>query len=170
MSATATPHHGFEAAYVDLFVLAKRAAQRVLGNAAAAEDIAAETLARTLVAWSRVERYAEPFVVRVASNLALDEVRRRKPRLDPVPVEGAPQDEVVHRLALVAALGRLSHRQRQVLVLRYVVGLDEREVAEVLRINPGTVKVHVHRGLSSLRRRFGVVPEEVAADAAVLAP
>jgi RNA polymerase sigma factor (sigma-70 family) len=167
--AAAAPSPGFEAEYLELFVLAKRAAHRVVANAAGAEDIAAETLARTLVAWHKVERYAQPFVIRVATNLALDEVRRRKPRLDPVPQAGAPQDDVVHRLALVAALGRLSHRQRQVLVLRYVVGLDEREVAEVLRIDPGTVKVHVHRGLISLRRRFGVVPQEVA-DAVVVVP
>jgi RNA polymerase sigma factor (sigma-70 family) len=151
----------FEAEYVGLFVLAQRAATRVVGDAGVAEEIAAETLARALMSWARIRTYCQPFVIRVATNLALDTVRRRKPRLDPVPQPGTPQDEVVVRLALVAALGRLSHRQRQVLVLRYVIGLDEREVADVLHINPGTVKTHLRRGLESLRRRFGVVPEEV---------
>jgi hypothetical protein len=70
-------------------VLAKRAACKVVGNDATAEDIAAETLARALVAWHRVEGYAAPFVMRVATNLALDEVRRRKPRFDPVPQAGS---------------------------------------------------------------------------------
>jgi RNA polymerase sigma factor (sigma-70 family) len=157
----ATSQRDFEAEYVGLFVLAQRAAVRVAGDAGLAEEIAAETLARTFVKWSRVQSYCQAFVVRVATNLALDTVRRRKPRIDPVPPPGTPEDDVVVRLALVAALGRLSHRQRQVLVLRYVVGLDEREVADVLQINPGTVKTHMRRGIEALRRRFGVVPEEV---------
>jgi RNA polymerase sigma factor (sigma-70 family) len=157
----ATSERNFEAEYVDLFVLAQRAATRVVGDSGVAEEIAAETMARTLVKWARVQSYCQSFVVRVATNLALDSVRRRKPRLDAVPPAGTPEDELVARLALVAALGRLSHRQRQVLVLRYVVGLDEREIADALQINPGTVKTHVRRGLQALRRRFGVVPEEV---------
>jgi RNA polymerase sigma factor (sigma-70 family) len=157
----ATIEREFEAEYVGLFVLAQRAAARVVGDASVAEEIAAETLARALVKWARVQSYCQPFVIRVATNLALDTVRRRTPRLDPVAPPDAPEDGVLIRLALVAALGRLSHRQRQVLVLRYVIGLDEREVADVLQINPGTVKTHVRRGLQALRRRFGVVPEEV---------
>jgi RNA polymerase sigma factor (sigma-70 family) len=163
--------HGFESEYVGLFVLAQRSAQRIVGSVDQAEDLAAETLARTLAAWSRVHTYAEPFVVRVATNLALDEVRKRKRRwnLDQLPAPqsvSSPQEDVVPRLVLIAALGRLSARQRQVVVLRYVVGLNEQEVADVLRIDPGTVKVHVRRGLASLRRRYGVVPEEVTNAAA----
>jgi RNA polymerase sigma factor (sigma-70 family) len=162
--------HGFEAEYVGLFVLAQRAAQRVVGSVDQAEDLAAETLARTLASWSRVHSYAEPFVIRVATNLALDEVRKRKRRWDldqlPRPQSvSAPQEDVVPRLVLVAALGRLSARQRQVLVLRYVIGLNEQEVADVLRIDAGTVKVHTRRGLASLRRRYGVIPEEVTSAA-----
>jgi RNA polymerase sigma factor (sigma-70 family) len=152
---------GFEAQYATLFVLAERAARRVVANPHEAEDLAAETLARTLASWQRVCSYAEPFVIRVATNLALDEVRKRKRQPLPLPQPNAPHDEVVTRLALVAALGRLSGRQRQVLVLRYVVGLNEAEIAAVLRINPGSVKTHVRRGLTALRRRYGVVPEEV---------
>lgn len=154
---------------MELFTLAKRAANRVVANQSEAEDIAAETLARTLASWPRVHTYAEPFVIRVATNLALDEVRKRKRRFTALPAVDAPHEEVVTRIALVAALGRLSARQRQVLVLRYVVDLPELEVAAVLDINPGSVKVHARRGLAALRRRYGVVPEEVT-DAAATAP
>jgi RNA polymerase sigma factor (sigma-70 family) len=156
---------GFDAEYPELFVRATRAAARIVSDPHQAEDIAAETLARTLASWSKVHGYATPFVIRVATNLALDELRRRGRRLEPVPEATTPHDELVSRLALVAALGRLSARQRQVLVLRFVVGLDEREVADALRISAGSVKVHAQRGLASLRRRYGVVPEE-ATDAA----
>lgn len=158
----------FERAYVDLFALAQRSAYRVVGDLDTAEDIAAETLARTLASWARVRTYAVPFVVRVATNLALDHVRRRRPSPERVPAQGGPEDDVLARVVLQAALKRLSRRQRQVLVLRYVLGLGEAEVAEVLRINPGTVKVHAHRGLDSLRRRIGVDLEEVGNAAPVI--
>jgi RNA polymerase sigma factor (sigma-70 family) len=160
---------GFEAEYVDLFALAQRSAQRVVGDPHRAEDIAAETLARTLASWSRVRTYSRPFVVRVATNLALDQVRRRKPPLERMLDDRGPEDDVLARLVLDAALRQLSRRQRQVLVLRYVLGLGEADVAEVLRINAGTVKMHVHRGLESLRRRLGVDLEEVCDAAPVTA-
>ncbi|MHB8185345.1 MAG: sigma-70 family RNA polymerase sigma factor [Dermatophilaceae bacterium] len=52
---------------------------------------------------------------------------------------------------LVAALGRLPRRQREVLTLRYFVDLSEVQIAEALHISPGSVKAHAHRGLAALR-------------------
>jgi RNA polymerase sigma factor (sigma-70 family) len=43
-------------------------------------------------------------------------------------------------------------RQREVLVLRYHLGLSEAEIAEALDISRGAVKSHAHRGLAALRR------------------
>jgi RNA polymerase sigma factor (sigma-70 family) len=51
---------------------------------------------------------------------------------------------------LRAALQRLSTEQRAVLVLRFLADLSERQVAEVLRIAPGTVKSRTSRGLALL--------------------
>ncbi len=52
---------------------------------------------------------------------------------------------------ILAALGRLSQRQREVLVLRYYSDLSELQIAEALDISPGSVKSHAHRGLAALR-------------------
>jgi RNA polymerase sigma factor (sigma-70 family) len=46
---------------------------------------------------------------------------------------------------------RLSERQRAAIVLRFYEDLSERQVAEVLRCRPGTVKSLVSRGLEILR-------------------
>jgi len=52
---------------------------------------------------------------------------------------------------LVAALGRLPRRQREVLTLRYYLDLSEVQIADALHISPGSVKAHAHRGLAALR-------------------
>jgi len=52
---------------------------------------------------------------------------------------------------LVAALGRLPRRQREVLTLRYYLDLSEAQIADALSISAGSVKAHAHRGLIALR-------------------
>jgi len=52
---------------------------------------------------------------------------------------------------LVAALGRLPRRQREVLTLRYYLDLSEAQIANALSISAGSVKAHAHRGLATLR-------------------
>ncbi len=52
---------------------------------------------------------------------------------------------------MVAALGRLSRRQREVLTLRYYLDLSEAQIADALSISAGSVKAHAHRGLAALR-------------------
>ncbi|MFD8637582.1 RNA polymerase sigma factor [Streptomyces sp. NPDC059533] len=56
-----------------------------------------------------------------------------------------------HREVL-AALGRLSPRRRQVLVLRYWAELSEAEIATTLGISRGAVKSNASRGLDALER------------------
>jgi RNA polymerase sigma factor (sigma-70 family) len=63
-----------------------------------------------------------------------------------------PAEEIVLRQALTAALRRLPRRQREVVVLRYLAGLSEIQVAEMLDISHGTVKTHLRRGIAGLRK------------------
>jgi len=53
--------------------------------------------------------------------------------------------------AVLAALGRLPRRQREVLVLRHWLDLSEADIATTLRISRGSVKTHSSRGLDALR-------------------
>jgi RNA polymerase sigma-70 factor (sigma-E family) len=59
------------------------------------------------------------------------------------------------RRQVLAALARLPRRRREVLVLRYWLGLPEAEIAQVLGISPGTVKSTAARGLAALARALG---------------
>jgi RNA polymerase sigma factor (sigma-70 family) len=59
------------------------------------------------------------------------------------------------RRQVLAALAGLSRRRREVLVLRYWLGLPEAEIAAVLGISPGTVKSTAARGIAALARQLG---------------
>ncbi len=146
----------FEAVYRELFTRAAKVAYRLLGDASAAEDVAAEALARAYAHWPRIQSlpYRDGWVLRVASNLAIDASRRRVPALavrDPLDATEA----ATLRLALVGALVSLPRRQRQAVVLRYLSGLREDEVAVVLGISAGTASTHLRRGLDGMRHRLG---------------
>ncbi len=81
----------------------------------------------------------------------LSVVRRLAP--GPAPDVESAEHDVVRREShreLVTALGRLSARHREALVLRYWLDLTEAEMAEAMSISRGTVKSHVSRGLDAL--------------------
>jgi RNA polymerase sigma-70 factor (sigma-E family) len=61
--------------------------------------------------------------------------------------------------AVTAALGALSPRQRQAVVLRYYMGLSEADTANAMGCRPGSVKSHASRGLARLRAELERVPE-----------
>jgi RNA polymerase sigma factor (sigma-70 family) len=126
----------------------------VLGDRGESEDIAQETLARAHVRWDKVWPYAGPWVVRVAGNLAIDRVRKRKRTLAPE-ISDVPGVDA-QRVDLQRALLALSPKQRDVVVLRYLVDLPEADVAKAMRCSVGTVKTHASRGLAALRRSLEV--------------
>lgn len=147
----------FDAAFRDLFQPAFRVAHRILGNVTDAEDAAAEALARACVRWRTVGPlpYRDAWVMRVAANVAVDMVRKRRV---PPPVEqtlGDATEETVRRLAVVGALQSVSRRQREVLALRFIAGLPEADVARTLGLSVNSVKTHTARGMAALRARLG---------------
>src|SRR5215211_798270 len=146
----------FEAAFKELFVPAYRVARRILGDPAAAEDIAAEALSRAYADWGRVSQlpYRDAWVLRVATNLALNATRRRRLVFPGVDAR-SDDDAATTRVALAGALHQLPTRQREVVVLRHLVGLSEPEVAVRLGVSLGTVKTHLRRAKNALRSRLG---------------
>jgi len=140
----------FDAEFEHLWSRAYGVAYVVLGDRGESEDVAQETLARALVRWKKVSAYAEPWVVRVAGNLAIDRVRKRR-RTGAFRAEDVPGVDA-QRVDLQRALVALSPKQREVVILRYLVDLPEAEVAETLGCSVGTVKTHASRGLAALRK------------------
>jgi RNA polymerase sigma-70 factor, ECF subfamily len=57
-------------------------------------------------------------------------------------------------LDLIACLGRMPHRQREVIFLFYLGGFTLAQAAQILGIQEGTAKTHLHRGLRYLRAKY----------------
>lgn len=147
----------YEAAFWPLFLLAYRVANRILGNRHAAEDVAAEALTEAHLHWRRIAgtSYQQAWVVRVATNRALD-ILRRHPEPAPTPTAAQFEEGTALRLSLVRELRGLSRRQREVVVLRFLVGLPLPDAAAVLGIGTASAHTHLARGMRRLRDRLGV--------------
>ena len=101
------------------------------------------------------------WLYRVATNAALDELRRRKRRPEPAelvedrPLGGAGgsrpvESAVAARLDVDAALAGLSPEFRAAVVLRDLCDLDYAEIAEVLDVPIGTVRSRIARGRAAI--------------------
>ncbi|HEX7131891.1 MAG TPA: RNA polymerase sigma factor [Iamia sp.] len=144
----------YEVEFPALVSLAAHVAGRIVGDPDDAEDIAVETLARAYERWARIQGYAPRWVVRTATNLAIDQLRRRPTPIHLMPARGEVTVEgaVIEADTVVALLGGLSRRQRRVVVLVVLCGYTAVEVGEILGCAPTTVKTHLTRALSALRR------------------
>jgi RNA polymerase sigma-70 factor (sigma-E family) len=135
----------------------------VSGDRGRAEDAAQEALVRVYQRWSRLDdplAYARRIVV----NATRDDWRRaeRATRAhDDAGRLGRPHEAAdveasfLQRDALLGALAALPHRQRAVIVLRYLSELSEAETAAVLEISVGTVKRQAFDALARLRQILG---------------
>jgi RNA polymerase sigma-70 factor (ECF subfamily) len=122
-----------------------------------AEDVTQHVFLKLMRVIGRYEQRSMPFsawILRVAHNAAIDHVRAR--RLVPCDeVRGADDafDESGHerRRSLQAALGELSEEQRQVVVMRHLIGLSPGEIADEMGKTENAVHGLHHRGRRALR-------------------
>jgi RNA polymerase sigma-70 factor, ECF subfamily len=158
----------FDDRFGPLADVAYRVAFRLLGNRSEAEEVAQEALARAFARWSSVSRYDEPWVARVATNLAIGRWRRRRPTVSFEDRHGSvsanADAHALERLELLRALAVLPRRQREAVALRYLADLPEREVAAAMNTTVGSVKKHTHRALTRLRVDLGPLPLALEVD------
>ncbi|HEY0952422.1 SigE family RNA polymerase sigma factor [Nocardioides sp.] len=132
-----------------------RTAYLLTGDAHLAEDLVQTALFKAAKSWHRIEGDPEPYVRRIlyTQNVSWWRQRRhvREQALGTYDVPARPVDSDL-RLTLEEALGRLTVRQRTVLVLRYFEDLTEVQTAGVLGIGPGTVKSIGRQALARLRQ------------------
>jgi RNA polymerase sigma-70 factor (sigma-E family) len=146
----------FREHYAELVALARL----LLDDRGEAEEMVQEAFVRTFAARRRLREAANeplPYLRRAVVNLSRGGLRRRRtrrdallPRRDNAP--GADHDVVraEDRDELLAAVRRLPTRQRECVVLRYLLDADTAETSELLGISQGSVKTHLHRALESL--------------------
>jgi RNA polymerase sigma-70 factor (ECF subfamily) len=122
-----------------------------------AEDITQNVFAKMMTAIKKYEQREVPFdawILRVARNAALDHLRAKRA----IPTEevrltdtGSAQTGLDRGRALRQALEELPEDQREVLVLRHIVGLSPVEIAGTLDKTESSVHGLHHRGRRSLR-------------------
>ena len=144
-----------------------RLAALVVGDRATAEDVVQDVFARLCAKDLLPDRHPLAYVRAAVLNGCRSVLRRRvlvlrhagvqEPGLADLVQESAEDEAILaeKRREVLAALATLPVRRREVLVLRYWLGLSEAEIASVMAISPGTVKSNAARGLAALARKLG---------------
>jgi RNA polymerase sigma-70 factor (ECF subfamily) len=133
------------------------------GNHAQAQDIAAETFARAWAARGQIRvGTIKAYLFMIARNLYRDQAKASAARESSSPdalesVDTAADPETAardkQRLAVVlAALARLKERDRAALTMAAIEGLPYEQIAAVLDVSVGSVKVLIHRARVKLNR------------------
>lgn len=132
-----------------------RTAYLLTGDAHLAEDLVQTALFKAAKSWGRIHGDPEPYVRRIlyTQNVSWWRARRHVRERALEAYDDRPAAPVDHelRLSVEQALGRLTSRQRTVLVLRFFEDLTEAQAAEVLGIRSGTVKSIARQALARLR-------------------
>ncbi len=156
---------------VALSELYKRHAQAIyryvyyrVGDVEVAEDLVSEVFLKALEGIESFTYKGAPFaswLYRIARARVIDYFRRQAKRdhlsLDVTSVSGkvAPHTEVeaqLQREQLRLAIARLTEDQQQVIILKFIEGLSNAAVAQILDKTEGAVKSLQHRALASLQR------------------
>ncbi|GAA4437336.1 SigE family RNA polymerase sigma factor [Actinokineospora soli] len=143
----------------------RRTAYLLCGDWHKADDLAQTAFVALHRRWRKVRDKAalDAYVRRTLVRAAIDESRRpwrRERHVDAVPERpdrdgDGVADTVATRSALLDGLAGVPPRQRAVLVLRFLEGLDVAATAAVLKCSEGNVKSQTARGLATLRSVLG---------------
>ena len=161
-----SPLAGFGALYERHSETVFRAALRVTGNAADAEDVLQTVFLRVLARGNETAVLPAAYFKRAAVNAAVD-VLRRKTTLRSAPLDAAddrPADQDtaeeaarnVEHASVRAALEALPPAQRRTIELAYFGGYTHVELSELMGVPLGTVKGRMRIGLQKLRRALEV--------------
>lgn len=147
----------------------RRFARGLARDATDADDLCQQTLERALKSrqsWQEGSRL-DAWVYRIMRNQWIDEARARARRAHTFAHEeegtgvGAPGDRDAENLVELGnvgrALARLSHEQREAVVLVLVEGFAYKEAAEIIGVPQGTLTSRLGRGREALLRELGEI-------------
>lgn len=144
-----------------------RFAERMLGDADAAQDIAQETFLRLWRSRSScpVTHDLNSYLFRVSRNLCIDYFRTHrateildewaelKPSIDDDPAAASQSRELAEEVRCIVSA--LPDQQREVFVLSHYEDLSYREIATIVGCPIGTVASRKYQAVETLRRRLG---------------
>lgn len=137
----------------------------LMGNYEDAKDLAQEVF---LKAYERLSQFQErarfsTWLYRITVNMAFD-IHRLKKRnkkrplrtnLSESSIPNNPMEKLEQSEQIETALDKLSMNQRTATVLKYFHGNTTKEIAEMMGCAEGTVRNHIFRALSNLRKHIG---------------
>ena len=158
------PADAIDELYRDYVLGLTRLAMVLVGDLESAQDVVQDAFIGLYSGWPRLRDpkkapvYLRNAVLNGARSVLRARNRRQSVRLhyDP-PVWSAEAAVMVRedQRAVLAAIARLSGRQREVLALRYYVGLSHAEIAEAMGVTTGTVSSTMSHALTALARELG---------------
>jgi len=143
--------------YATHYAAVYRAALRVTGNPADAEDVLQTVFLRIFVTFTQggeqpAARNPEAWFKRAACNAAIDILRRRTARAEvsihdvsDVHLKPVVEPEILLKERLRRALAALEPEDAELFLLRYVEGLSNGELAELFRQEKNNIAVRLHR-------------------------
>jgi RNA polymerase sigma-70 factor, ECF subfamily len=145
-----TPVAGLAALYERHYEAVFRAALRVTGNPADAEDVLQTVFLRAMSRGGDVEDVASPgaYFRRAAVNAAVDVLRRRELRAESAydnRADAAVQPPGLLKERLRRAVAALHREDASLFLLRHVEGLSIEELAATFQMEKNTVSVRLHR-------------------------
>ena len=165
ISDTSTPAapDSFDNFYRHWFPSVARTIVLVVRDVDQGQELAQESFARLWRKWGsmRSADHARNFVFQVSLNEARSHLRRSRPLqllgMERRQVDTSPDSAigVTDRIVLFDALGSLSVRQRECVVLVDYLGHDAASAGLLLGMRPSTVRVQLMRGRAKLRQELG---------------
>jgi len=139
------------------------------GNHHDAEDLTEQTFLQAYRHFERAQRESKgrplrPWLIRIAHNLAAnyyrDRSRRPQTQLEDASLISAPHDTETlvegreELQAVLAGVASLPDDRREALIMRFALGMDNREIARTLGRSEGATKVLIHRAIRQLEDRL----------------
>jgi RNA polymerase sigma-70 factor (ECF subfamily) len=156
-------------AYLDILIPFRpdlyRYCRSLTGNPWDAEDLVQDTLVRAFGALGSIHHKVENargYLVRIATNLWIDQTRRwqteRSVLAQQTPLEPS-SPPIADARAAGATLFMLPAQERAAVLLKDVLDMSLREIAEILSTTEGAVKAALHRGREKLREPSRTEPQ-----------